>query len=197
MNLKDQRRFWTKVSIGGLDECWEWQASKNKQRYGQFGFEGTNKKAHRMVWTDTFGSIPEDMCVCHACDNPPCCNPLHLWLGTVEDNNNDKLAKSRQPKGKTHQYFGKELPASTKQKMSEAVKGERNHNYGQIASQETKQKQSLAHRGDNSPMAKLTSADIPVIRADPRLCKDIAPDYGVGTSTIIKVKSRATWKHIP
>jgi len=51
---------------------------------------------HRHIWQKCFGEIPEGMCVCHTCDNPPCINPEHLFLGTNQDNIDDKLRKGRQ-----------------------------------------------------------------------------------------------------
>lgn len=51
--------------------------------------------AHRWAWADRFGSIPDGMRVCHTCDNPPCCNPAHLFLGTDADNAQDRASKGR------------------------------------------------------------------------------------------------------
>jgi hypothetical protein len=87
-----------KISLG----CWEWQAAKLRRGYGQFG-SGQGKRlilAHRMAWTLFVGKIPDGLCVLHKCDNPPCVNPNHLFLGTYKDNAEDMVAKNRHWKGR-------------------------------------------------------------------------------------------------
>jgi hypothetical protein len=93
-------RFWLKVDKSG--ECWNWTASKRGngppwRSYGQV-WRRKNKRlelAHRVAWELKFGDIPDGACVCHKCDNPLCCNPDHLWIGTIADNNIDRHEKGR------------------------------------------------------------------------------------------------------
>lgn len=91
-------RFWPKVDqTGGPDACWPWTRSLFRRGlpYGQFQWRGRPHVAHRIAWMLTNGEIPEGMKVCHRCDNPPCCNPSHLFLGDQSANERDKVAKGR------------------------------------------------------------------------------------------------------
>ncbi len=79
--------------------CWEWQGKINESGYGCFQ-ENMDKKriylsAHRVSYEEYVGKISEGMCVLHRCDNPKCCNPEHLWLGTPQDNVKDRQNKGR------------------------------------------------------------------------------------------------------
>lgn len=88
-------RFWPRVdkAVGqGPDgTCWEWTASRNGDGYGF----SNHTMAHRVSWEIHNGSIPNGLCVLHRCDNPPCVNPAHLFLGTKKDNAADMSAKGR------------------------------------------------------------------------------------------------------
>lgn len=97
-----EERFWSKVDCRGLDECWPWNAAvRNKDEgYGAFYLEGRHRPATHAAWMLCNGALPPaDMEVCHQCDNPACCNPKHLFLGTRKQNNDDKVAKGRQALG--------------------------------------------------------------------------------------------------
>ena len=90
-------RLTNKVIIGdGDDPCWLWQGSKYKDGYGVMGtVDGTLERTHRVAYKIFVDSIPEGMCVLHACDVPSCCNPSHLFIGTQKDNMIDMVTKGR------------------------------------------------------------------------------------------------------
>jgi hypothetical protein len=92
-----EERFLARVQKG--DGCWEWQSSRARFGHGLFYVDQTNVPAHRYAYRMWVGPIPLGMCVCHSCDNPPCVNPAHLWLGTQRDNVADMVRKGRQAKG--------------------------------------------------------------------------------------------------
>lgn len=91
-------RFWEKVDILGKDDCWNWTACKNSDGYGEIRMYPSKDKAHRIAYKLTHGEIIDGMEVCHKCDNPSCCNPKHLFLGTHRDNILDMYAKGRRVK---------------------------------------------------------------------------------------------------
>lgn len=105
---------------GGGDACWPWTGSRFRQGYGQFHIHGCNPvKAHRVAYFVSAGQDPGDLCVCHRCDNPPCCNPAHLFLGTIADNNADRDSKGRTVYPNVGRVFGPEFRA----KLSAAMRG--------------------------------------------------------------------------
>jgi hypothetical protein len=95
-------RFWDRVQKG--DGCWEWVGSRQSQGYGRHYLRGKMIPAHRFSWELHFGPIPDDLWVLHTCDNPPCCNPDHMFLGYPIDNIEDMVNKGRQAKGETHAW---------------------------------------------------------------------------------------------
>jgi hypothetical protein len=76
-------------------KCWNWTKYRNPQGYGNLGIAGKHWKAHRLAYTLFVGPIPDGMDVLHRCDNPPCCNPAHLFLGNDHTNMRDKMKKGR------------------------------------------------------------------------------------------------------
>lgn len=88
-------RYLSKVKIGKKNECWEWEGSLDKDGRGTFKFNGHSYPQGRFAWLMYRGPIPSGLFVCHHCDNPSCCNPQHLFLGTHQDNMRDRTLKGR------------------------------------------------------------------------------------------------------
>jgi hypothetical protein len=107
MGRKAHRKedVWQFILKGGTNECWEWQRKRNHHGYGEFSIKHKSYRAHRIVYELTHNvelrsisqSKPkiDDQLVLHSCDNPSCCNPRHLFLGTHKKNMEDMVKKGR------------------------------------------------------------------------------------------------------
>lgn len=93
--------FWSWVAIGDADQCWEWAGGRQARGYGQTKFMGKFTGAHRVAWILTNGPIAAGLVVRHICNNPPCCNPQHLMIGTQADNMADCIRAKRKPQGES------------------------------------------------------------------------------------------------
>jgi hypothetical protein len=93
IQLSDEQvnQFWKLVDVKNQNECWEWQGTRWTGEYGHYLGYVTS----RVVWVILYGEIPQGMFICHKCDNPPCCNPNHLFCGTSKDNMQDAVRKGR------------------------------------------------------------------------------------------------------
>ena len=97
LNDASVARFNSKVVKGGSDECWMWQGYRTRFGHGQFWINGRAVVASRIALSLKLGrALTSAEAACHACDNPGCCNPKHLWLGDIAANNRDMVAKGRQ-----------------------------------------------------------------------------------------------------
>lgn len=159
-----EERFWDHVDSGPSDDCWVWQGAKQAAGYGYLTLTRTPRtwvKAHRLSWEIHNGPIPDGLSVCHHCDNPPCVNPDHLFLGTTADNNADRHSKGRSRGG----TIGNKRDV----------------------------------RGTANPNVVLTEVEVRAI--DAMLKADvsygeIAKVFGVGQTTVWKIKARRSWAHL-
>ena len=91
-------KFLSHRRINPQTACWEWTGYCMPKGYGMMFFFGKMRTVHRVA-AYVFLSVPLDtgmrQCVLHRCDNPPCFNPDHLFLGTAKDNAEDSIRKGR------------------------------------------------------------------------------------------------------
>ncbi len=160
-------RFWAHVDkSAGSDGCWPWVAYKNRKGYGQLRAGGRGILAHRMAYVLTNGPIPDGLFVCHTCDNPICCNPAHLFLGTNTDNMQDAAKKGRTVKGDKHPLH---------RDPSRAPHGEKCGTH-KLCTQDVLAIRARAGTGITH--------------------RELASRYGVSQSEITQIINRKRWTHI-
>ncbi len=98
INNRRDKFFRSKFKINE-NGCWDWVGHRDCHGYSRFG---RKTKGHRYSYEKFKGEIPDNLSVCHTCDNKGCVNPDHLFLGTTQDNQSDKVNKNRQSKGEDH-----------------------------------------------------------------------------------------------
>jgi hypothetical protein len=88
-------RLMERTRLDSATGCRIWTGASSPAGYGRVKVGGKLRGAHQVSWEANFGAIPDGMFVCHTCDNPPCIEPTHLFLGTRSDNMLDCSAKGR------------------------------------------------------------------------------------------------------
>ena len=183
-------RFWRRVMIGAPDVCWPFLGARsNSSWHGSIYCDGKQRLAHRIAYQLATGTklvdVPrlrsDSICVLHICDNPPCCNPAHLRLGTQKENIREASAKSRLLTGDANgaRRYPERLARGD-------ANGSRKHPEGR-------------KRGSEQKNAKVTETDIPVIRSRREAGEPlsaIAKTYGVSLQTIWRITKGESWKHL-
>lgn len=178
LSNKDVIRFWDKITIYWPRACWNWIPRPKGNRYGRYSIAGKSINAQRIAYFLYYKIDPCELFVCHRCDNPYCCNPLHLFLGTNQENTADKVSKNRQAKGSSINRSG-------------LGKGLRN---GTHTHPETR------HLGSQNGSSKLNENQVIEIRNKykPRFVtqEQLAKEYSVDQTIVSDIILRKTWRHI-
>ena len=93
--IEAYERFWSKIDIKDIHECWEFTGAKDSCGYGSFWFESKAVVASRHALSLISGILPQDKFALHSCDNSSCCNPHHLRWGSQKDNMKDMISRCR------------------------------------------------------------------------------------------------------
>jgi hypothetical protein len=169
LDLSDPR-LWNFIDKSkGPDACWPWTGAQRKHGYGVVKRQGKRFTAHRVAYEQKHGPVPANLSVRHLCDNPPCCNPAHLIVGTHAENMAEMSlrgrARGKAPGGDQH-YLRREP--------------------------------ERAIRGEDRTQAKLTEAAVLDMRArwPGEKQSDLAAEYGVSQMTVSNILRRKRWTHI-
>lgn len=154
------------------EDCLYLSNSKYRPR---IRYKGAEQLAARVAWCLANGveSAPDGQYVCHKCDNPRCCNPKHLFLGTPKENFEDMLSKDRANFEKSEEH---------RQNLSDSIR--RAHRQGKYD----------GFKGEAHPSAKLTWDVVRAIRKDQRPQRAIAKEYGIAQTLVSQIKRGLIWK---
>ena len=213
--------FYKKISKNCDNDCWIWNASKDKKGYGNFYFNGKKTLAHRASFEIHNDKIPVGFLVCHKCDNPSCVNPDHLFLGTYKDNTDDMMKKKRGNMHNEENHFGAKIK---KEQIKIIFNMSSNFSQREIAQKFNVSQcviQNILHHktwlnaglrmvnltpkgrrplqyGSKNPKAKISEEHaiyILKIRGS-KSSRQLAMEFDVSEGTIRNIWARKTWTHI-
>lgn len=215
----NSNKLWSKINKCSKSECWEWQGTKTTAGYGVIRINYKLQYAHRLAWELSNNiKIPKKGVICHSCDNPGCCNPSHLFLGSQADNLADARQKGRLPsiEGEAHHNTHiseddvRQIRYLGYTNMSKKKIGER-FGISRQAITDILYKRTWAHvdpewkppgsksSGIAHPNAKLTDENVRQIRklsAQGLSQRKLAKQFNVSRGTIEPIIKGETWKHI-
>jgi hypothetical protein len=197
--MRKAKDFWKQVSRAGPTECWLWQGGIQSAGYGVF----RGHLAHRIAFQLSTGTDPGDLFVCHHCDNPPCCNPAHLFLGTVQDNSDDMKAKDRQNKARGEDSSRAILTETDVVAIRNSPLTHRQlaiqYGVSQSAIAHARQAKNWQHlQEDAGSRRHLTLAQVQEIRGKLKqgwTGRELALTFDVSEGTISMIRNKRTWKH--
>lgn len=184
-------KFWGQyLKYNTQNGCLEWTRSLNRAGYARASIRGRLYFAHRIAYYIYYMEDPGDLLVMHLCDNPKCCNPLHLALGTHIDNAQDMVNKGRNQTGDQH-WMKRDRAHYEELKRQGKFIGHLN----------------LPKNGADHPFTKLTADNVREIRQKRLKCgndrlligqmnHELGEKFGVSHSTISAVTRGKSWKHI-
>lgn len=181
--MSASERFWSHVDIRNTDECWPWMAFRDNDGYGKFHVnEGRCIAAHRFCYEDYYGvSIPTELMGLHRCDNPPCCNPAHIYPGNQEQNMRDRDERKRTATGDRN---------GSKRSGHKIAEGQR--------LRYDKRPESFV-RGELHTNAKLNADKVNEMRRlrdEGMLYSELGQRFNVTAATAQFVCTRKGWKHV-
>ncbi len=199
LQAKDIERFWTLVDRRGPDECWPWKGPRFpgyfpkgkryfKEGYARFYVTRDGKcyslRAHRVALFLVTGKDPGDLFSCHSCDNVICCNGLHMFPGTQQDNMDDCVSKGRQATGDD---------AGPRKWITSRPRGEAHYfskvNYASVSLILSIGRDAIA-AGRALPGRKLPKGLVPSIKAS-------HPEIDLCTAHIARILRRQIWQYVP
>jgi len=202
LTTREIKKFWGHIDKtpgqGPNGDCWGWKSRKSrKSPKPALRIRGKRMRASRIAYFIQFGKDPGHLFVCHSCDNPPCNNGEHFFLGTDADNKADMYKKHRLPTGDNH--WSRRFP-------EKVIRGDQHRWHYDLESRNYGDKNGMRKhpekvvRGERQHLAKLTTAKVKTIRKEYAtgkvLQKTLAKKYGVSLMTICRAVNRQTWAHV-